>query len=658
MANLPEPFEDDRPKPSADWTTPPSEESDSDNKRYDLTLKSKARVPLHHRRSHSTIRQSESDNARPEEDDSKDDYSKDAVRNSDAKLPLEIATPADTQIDGLSEIPLATPGETVPDLQNVADSQQAPALAAGPSNGSAAKSNMIVETETVPAVATVAVTTAGNLNSASSLKIKKSTDNVTRTTANRKKKKTRPAALNSKAEIFAAKIASAVDEVHSSDSDETFVYESNPPESQRPKWSRNPSASSLPIDPYQTLNGTRRSKLPPGRDEERAPESSELEHSNRERAVLQAPTPSPVGVPESDPIPGNLSLSKRSYQVQKVRSNSRPPSPRHSSNHRSPKVGTAAAIQGQVLKGSSSRLFDTSNKDNVKRWRRYLDEEDEIDADMDGDIDDDDFDLSETTPLRQTVHTIRRSRKNGGVAVYSPHNYRQQDKERLYYIRLLLWLLVAITGILGTGFIMGFVLASAKPLQQVHMSQVFDIVVSDEELAFTFIIEAINPGIFGVSVDQSDLDLFAKSSYLDDEPEDTPWMMSSSLDGEFADLFEPYEPQSPDSDSKARTMLLGNVEHFDVPLIFEGGILSRRPQKSIGDVRLLNPGRNVTGVDDGKDHNTRFGGDYPEDEGQKRWKKLNDHPFDLIVRGVLKYKLFLGGKQTVSVAKTVRVDPA
>src|SRR6266702_2481606 len=35
---------------------------------------------------------------------------------------------------------------------------------------------------------------------------------------------------SSKADVFEAKVASAVDEENSSDSDETFVYESNPPD--------------------------------------------------------------------------------------------------------------------------------------------------------------------------------------------------------------------------------------------------------------------------------------------------------------------------------------------------------------------------------------------------------------------------------------------
>ena len=55
---------------------------------------------------------------------------------------------------------------------------------------------------------------------------------------------TRHPSASSKADIFEAKVASAVDEANSSDSEETFVYESNPPDANdRPRrfHSRTPS---------------------------------------------------------------------------------------------------------------------------------------------------------------------------------------------------------------------------------------------------------------------------------------------------------------------------------------------------------------------------------------------------------------------------------
>ncbi|KAK9345500.1 vacuolar segregation subunit 7-domain-containing protein [Lipomyces starkeyi] len=102
---------------------------------------------------------------------------------------------------------------------------------------------MTVETETVTTVPSVSVTTSaqGSIKSAK---------NHTKSSVKQKKKKSRPLPTTqgtSKADIFAAKIASAVGDHDSSDSDETFVYESNPRDSQpgRFKPSRSPSLTSL-----------------------------------------------------------------------------------------------------------------------------------------------------------------------------------------------------------------------------------------------------------------------------------------------------------------------------------------------------------------------------------------------------------------------------
>ncbi|KAK9325752.1 vacuolar segregation subunit 7-domain-containing protein [Lipomyces orientalis] len=102
---------------------------------------------------------------------------------------------------------------------------------------------MTVETETVTTVPSVAVATSaqGSVKSAKT---------HAKSSVKQKKKKPRPLPTtqgSSKADIFAAKIASAVGDHDSSDSDETFVYESNPrePQSSRFKPSRSPSITSL-----------------------------------------------------------------------------------------------------------------------------------------------------------------------------------------------------------------------------------------------------------------------------------------------------------------------------------------------------------------------------------------------------------------------------
>ncbi|KAK9492477.1 vacuolar segregation subunit 7-domain-containing protein [Lipomyces doorenjongii] len=122
-------------------------------------------------------------------------------------------------------------------LKKTPDASKVPSVSA---TGSKA---MTVETETVTTVPSVSVTTSaqGSIKSAK---------NHAKSSVKQKKKKSRPLPTTqgtSKADIFAAKIASAVGDHDSSDSDETFVYESNPRDSQpgRFKPSRSPSVTSL-----------------------------------------------------------------------------------------------------------------------------------------------------------------------------------------------------------------------------------------------------------------------------------------------------------------------------------------------------------------------------------------------------------------------------
>ncbi|KAK9458244.1 vacuolar segregation subunit 7-domain-containing protein [Dipodascopsis uninucleata] len=113
-------------------------------------------------------------------------------------------------------------------------------------NASSGNNAMTVETETVITVPSVAVAPAVQGGS-----IKSSKNTHSKVSYKQKKKRSKPISTlqgTSKADIFAAKIASAVDDHDSSDSDETFVYESNPRDpstNDRLRVSRSPSLTSL-----------------------------------------------------------------------------------------------------------------------------------------------------------------------------------------------------------------------------------------------------------------------------------------------------------------------------------------------------------------------------------------------------------------------------
>jgi hypothetical protein len=565
--------------------------------------------------------------------------------------------------------------ETVSAVPTVAVSSTASnANIQGSLNATPANNNSV---NTLPSNATASSTTASNTstnitnggsananaantsNASNSIRVKKSTDNVANKGLSRtkKKKSSRLAAGggNSKAEIFAAKIASAVDEADSSDSDETFVYESSShnDSSNRPRFHRNLSSSS--IQPPQLPSATASATALPAPPSSTAPPQSQPSAATAGNAgVQQKETTAPTtGINKANSLPVSYGNAYRNNSFS---------SPRFS------KATPATASQkSPFLRATSSRYFEGSNPGNNKlhRWRSgsYADDDDEdeeLGEGGEGDIDDDDeyVDYSETTPLRPNnssgYRSIRRARKNGGLVVYSPHNYRRKSPSLRYYMfRRFLWMTLAILCILGAGFVLGFLLASSKPLDTLEVEEIFDIIISDQELAFDMSLEAINPGFLAVDIFKTDLDVFARSPYAKDEPDEA--LM--------------------DDASSSHTLLLGNVQHFNAPVTFEGGFFNKVVQSAVGDVKLMNPGKNVTDNDDDDDDgganrtlaqaNDKSPYDSYEsnnendlDSGQKKWVRLSSHPFDLIVRGILRYDLLFGrGQRTVSVVKSVHVDP-
>lgn len=649
--------------------------------------------------------------------------------------------------------------------------------------------SMTVETETVSAVPALAVAAAGSGSNNASLKVKKSIDNVNKSVQRAKKKKSRLGGKASKAEVFAARIASAVDEAQSSDSDETFVYESNPHDSSymasnvnRPRFhTRNSSSSSFTrptfiqqnpqtqshpqlspslhpmqqvqaqqaqtahqsgttspsIDSYQTLTLTKRSNAQrqyqqqhqqlatsPDQSLLRQPSQSLLQHY-----VDRSLRPQSLGSPQISPhanLPSGPSYTNSNMSVDNL-NNIQDPIEAHvpesqsaHSNirtHSSPGVlsrqassasraqtpsGLASVSSRMVLKKQASshlrafagKQFDSFNggyKNSgqiPRRWQRGYNDADEEDAlynginenFVDDDDDDDDNYFSETTPLRTEGSgrsDQRRMRKNGGnsgLRAYSPHNYhrRARSKTRYQRIRNMLGVFLLVLSVLGTGFILGFLLATNKPINSVSIPSIFDVLVSDEELLFDIVVEGVNPGFLTIEVTEIDLDVFARSPYAADD--------GGGSDTGTGEVSEREEDGDGDG---SHVILLGNIKNFEVPLAFTGGFFSKRVQKAVGQLRLIHPGRNTTGSNGGgssgngngngnenESENDEKGSilddeeeadigislkerreddilfrekDEDMDSGQQKWAKVNLHPFELIIRGVMHYELPLGG---------------
>ncbi|ODQ83175.1 hypothetical protein BABINDRAFT_159616 [Babjeviella inositovora NRRL Y-12698] len=198
------------------------------------------------------------------------------------------------------------------------------------------------------------------------------------------------------------------------------------------------------------------------------------------------------------------------------------------------------------------------------------------------------------------------------------------EEERLNNLKSMIYTVVGIFLLLSIGFISGFLLATLKDLQHVHIFDISHVVVSQDELVFNMWIEAFNPGFLSIDVSEATLDIFAKSEYVDDKR------------------------------NGVETILLGSIDELLSSLSFSGGFFNRRAVQGLAEVKLLNPGQNVTSAEEIRE------GELWREEGGTKWSRVAKHPFDLIVSGVLKYKLPLssGALRSVVVNKVTRFDPA
>ncbi|EOD48557.1 Vacuolar segregation protein 7 [Neofusicoccum parvum] len=210
----------------------------------------------------------------------------------------------------------------------------------------------------------------------------------------------------------------------------------------------------------------------------------------------------------------------------------------------------------------------------------------------------------------------------------------------------------------------GFLFATTKPLYRVQVVEIQNVLASEQEIMLDLLVEAINPNIVAVTIAEMDVNIFAKSKhvgserYWQDQPESdflgpviedrlTPLgrrrrQISSpeDVDPSFHSLDDdPHDPiEDPEGDSQ--TMLLGRIFHFDSPLNFDGDPLKRRPHYSIGELRLQKPGNKT------------------EAGGTERWERVIQYPFELIVRGILRYQLPLSSStHTAPIGASVAVHP-
>jgi len=441
---------------------------------------------------------------------------------------------------------------------------------------------------------------------------------------------TRSRPASSKADIFEAKVASAVDEANSSDSEETFVYESNPPEPDRPRrfHSRTPSATSM-VSQVDLRNGVRAmmdvgghsvamkksmkfansygSQAPEmahGDDDGRGTARSSMgtsrgtaHHHHIGRWGRNAGNGHPSLFDNESPFPN---AAKSKFTNNNSRQSSRPTSPR-------------------VL---NSRLVGNGKKTPISGY------------DFDDTADD------ERTPLIGTARSNRSSRiRRVGISRQLEHQASEEDHSLCSRFAgcAVLFVMIFLV-ILGAS---GFMFATTQALTDVKIVALKNVLASEQDIIVDMQVTAQNPNLVAVTIDTMDMVIFAKSKYAgtdyqwwhhpgfgkramrrrggeiqtrDDDPIDPP------LDK------DPKDPTDPNLE-------VGHIYAFESPLIFEGSPFHHASTVSLGEMRVLKPGNHT------------------EPRGSERWGRVLQHEFELIVRGTLKYTLPLSTK-----VRSIQVD--
>lgn len=282
-------------------------------------------------------------------------------------------------------------------------------------------------------------------------------------------------------------------------------------------------------------------------------------------------------------------------------------------------------------------------------------------------------DADERTPLWNIGRRNGNTKSRSG-SLNSRHRDRDYNRRRNWYARVACCALAAFLTIGLISCALGFVFLTTKPLQEVRLINITDVIAAKQEMMFNMDVMALNPNILPVTISTMDVNVFIKSPFVkeskqtkpgDEYDDDSPW--DNVVKGSMGPKRErrrrsrkrgqaPFDKKAlhalggvdkgtdpithNPAEEEEETMLLGRIFNFDSPLVFDGSPFRQDPTNAIGEVRLNRPG-----------NKTEVG-------GSERWERAMLHTFDLTVRGFLRYQLPLSGRvRTATIQGTVIVDP-
>ena len=242
--------------------------------------------------------------------------------------------------------------------------------------------------------------------------------------------------------------------------------------------------------------------------------------------------------------------------------------------------------------------------------------------------------------------------------------------------------ILIVTLLILTMLTLGFVFQTSRNLENVVIRNLTNIVVSEEELVMDVLVSAGNPNILPVVMGETiNIDVFARSDQItdkdggkvvfrissdalnfeDDDNEQEPPVQDSDdreennermTDPEPIFLrrtrWPPWHRDDPDDPTKppkniteGTSLLLGTIHALEAPLSFPATSFRPGPSKTTqkGQMKLFGPAVNST-------------------DGIEKWRKVISAEFELIVRGTMKYRAPIGGRErAVAVEWRGNVDP-
>lgn len=507
----------------------------------------------------------------------------------------------------------------------------------GKPSGEITNNSMTVEAETVSSVPQVNVGAPGNNGT---VRAKPSSETIRpkkdKKKAGRKTPSVTSNTASSKADIFEAKVASAVDEADSSDSEETFVYESNPPDiSDQPKryHSRTPSATSM-VSQIDQRKGPR-SGIDGGHSVAMK-KSMKFANSSYHSTGPETTTGEDDGKGTARSSMGTGRGTTHHHHIGRWG--------RHGGGN-----GHASLFDNESPFPNATTV---KNSDRQSSWpmspkfppnRQTGNGKKSLPVMSGYDLDDGaDDERNERTPLISSTRSARSNRRRHGGSSIRQLEHQASRQYRSLFARFAGCLVLSLMIILVVLGAVAFMFATTQPLVDVKVLALKNVLASEQDVILDMLVQARNPNIVAVVVDQADLVLFAKSKYAGTNSE---WWT------DHPDKFAmrrgvrqrgwPWDGDEDDDDPSTNPNLeIGHVYELDSPLTFEGSPFQHTHSQSLGQIRIDKPGNSTT------------------PRGSERWGRVLQHEFELLVRGTLKYTLPLNQRvRSISVEGRVTVKP-